>query len=107
MGKFRTYAYRCEECGVDGDMLFDLNTEEVLEESDCPECGGEGTYKKVPALNVLTPKTSASLLDGNNRFKEHKEYRKLAKQAKQAKRMKDSSKLEDINREAKDRKWKI
>lgn len=79
---FKSYDFRCQDCGNVGDKILQLATGEPAPEFiECPECK-QLTYKRVPSAAIAV----ASYPDGTSRFRELKEYRKVERELKRARR---------------------
>ena len=64
-----TFICRDNECNYEEDVLLDREDRDKARE--CPACSGP-SYRGFTCINVRTPKTSASFLDGTKRFSQHK-----------------------------------
>jgi len=69
-----TFICKNNDCNYEEDVL--LQREDRDKPRECPECGGP-SYRGFACLNIRTAKTSASLLDGTNRFDQHKKQIKM------------------------------
>lgn len=64
-----TFICRDDKCNATEDVYVEREDRDLARE--CLECGG-ASYRGFTCINVRTPKTSASFLDGTKRFSQHK-----------------------------------